>query len=64
MSGDGSFGYRYLNTSHYLSCHIYDDGISDDESLTMSAGDGRIGYRYQDTSHYSSLNSGFYHSYD
>ena len=52
MSGDGGIGYWSQETSHYSLLNQNADGISDDESLEVSAGDGRCGNRYLGISHY------------
>ena len=60
MSSYGSFGYHFLETSHFSSLHINDNGVSGDIIIVVSAGDGRLGFRSQDTSHSSSRNCGVY----
>ena len=46
MSGDGSLGYWYNDTSHYYSYHRNnDDEISEDEGLELSLCDERRGHR-------------------
>ena len=64
MRGDGSIGYRYLDTSHLLSHHCNDDGISDYGSIGVSVGNVIRGFRSQETIHYSSRNCGVYHIND
>ena len=62
MSGDGSLGYWSRETSHSSFRHCNDGGISEDESIEMSAGYGICGYMSLDTRKSSSCNRGIYHS--
>ena len=64
MIVDESIGYWSYDTSHYHFQHLNDDGISEDESLEVSASYGRCEYRLIDNIHYNSCNCGAYHSSD
>ena len=64
MSGDGSLGYWYRNTSYPHSYHHNDGSISDGGIIEVSTGDRRRGHRSLETSHSSSHNSSYYHSSD
>ena len=63
MSGDGILGYFYWENSHSSYHHNNVNGISDDESIEVSAVDGRHGHRYHlETRKSSPINRGVYHS--
>ena len=59
MSGDGSLGYWYHETSHYYS-HLRnnDDEITKEEGPEVSLVDEILGHRSLETSHSSSSNHG------
>ena len=64
ISDYGGLGFRCLDTGHYASQHLNDDGISEDESLVVSTGKGRCGYRSLETIYSYFQNRVVYHSGD